>query len=241
MIVLAGDIGGTNARLALFEMEPVRAGERPELKQIFERSTPSRSRSSLDDIVEAFLHLAEVATQGRIAKGKGIDAACLGVAGPVDSNRDHLTNLPWILDRRSLAARIGIAGVTEEPACRPLIKPETAAALAAPSSGDRDAAAEISKRGLAGIDPICEMSLALFCSVLGAVAGSLGLAVMATGGVFVAGGIAPRILEYLQKGGFREAFERKGRLRALVGSFPAFVVTQAEPGLIGAAMIAARS
>ena len=82
------------------------------------------------------------------------------------------------------------------------------------------------------------MSLALFCSVLGAVAGNLALQVLATGGVFVAGGIAPRILPYLQKGGFREAFERKGRLHTLVERMPAFVVTHPQPGLLGAATIA---
>ena len=131
------------------------------------------------------------------------------------------------------------AFLSQEPACRPLIRPETAEALAAQGPG-HDPAAEISRRGLDGTDPICEMSLALFCSVLGALAGNLGLTVLATGGVFVAGGIAPRILRYLQKGGFREAFERKGRLHTLVERLPAFVVTHAEPGLLGAATIAGR-
>ena len=108
--------------------------------------------------------------------------------------------------------------LSEEPACRGLIRPETAAALAAPGS---DPAAAISQRALAGTDPVCEMALAIFCSVLGAVAGNLGLMVLATGGVFVAGGIAPRILPYLQRGGFREAFDRKGRLHTLVERMPA--------------------
>ena len=103
------------------------------------------------------------------------------------------------------------------------------------------ASAEISKRGLEGSDPVCEMALALFCSVMGAVAGNLALGVLATGGVFVAGGIAPRILGYLQKGGFREAFERKGRLHTLVERLPVFVVTHPQPGLLGAATIAASS
>jgi glucokinase len=126
--------------------------------------------------------------------------------------------------------------LSEEPACRGLIRPETNAALAAPAN---DPAAAISQRALAGTDPVCEMALALFCSVLGAVAGNLGLMVLATGGVFVAGGIAPRILPFLQRGGFREAFERKGRLHTLVERMPAYVVTHAQPGLLGAATIAA--
>jgi glucokinase len=128
--------------------------------------------------------------------------------------------------------------LSEEPACRGLIRPETAAVLAAAGN---DPAAAISPRALAGTDPVCEMALALFCSVLGAVAGNLGLMVLATGGVFVAGGIAPRVLPYLQRGGFREAFDHKGRLHTLVERIPAYVVTHPQPGLLGAATIAAQS
>jgi glucokinase len=91
---------------------------------------------------------------------------------------------------------------------------------------------------MAGSDPVCEMALSIFCSVLGSTAGNLGLMVLATGGVFVAGGIAPRILSYLQRSGFREAFDRKGRLHTLVERLPAFIVTHAQPGLLGAAKIA---
>jgi glucokinase len=83
------------------------------------------------------------------------------------------------------------------------------------------------------------MSLAMFCSVLGAVAGNLALAVLATGGVYIAGGIAPRVLPYLQRGVFRESFDRKGRLHTLVERIPAFVVTHPQIGLIGAAALAA--
>jgi glucokinase len=127
--------------------------------------------------------------------------------------------------------------LSQEPACRVLIQPETTAALATPKPG-QDPAAVITERGLSGVDAICEMSLAVFCSVLGAVAGNLALAILATGGVFVAGGIAPRVLPYLQKGIFREAFERKGRLHTLLERLPAFVVTHPQIGLVGAATIA---
>jgi glucokinase len=128
--------------------------------------------------------------------------------------------------------------LSEEPACRPLIRPETAAILATPGTPRRDPAAAISERAMDGSDPVCGMALAIFCSVLGATAGNLGLMVLATGGVFVAGGIAPRILPFLQRGGFREAFDRKGRLHSLVERLPAYVVTHPQPGLLGAAMIA---
>jgi glucokinase len=127
--------------------------------------------------------------------------------------------------------------LSEEPACRGLIRPETAAEMA--TTGN-DVAAVISRQAMAGADPVCEMALSLFCSVLGAVAGNLGLMVLATGGVYVAGGIAPRILPYLQRGAFREAFDRKGRLHTMVARMPAYVVTHAQPGLLGAATIASQ-
>lgn len=129
------------------------------------------------------------------------------------------------------------AFLSEEPACRALIRPETAAVLA--GAGPRhDPAAAISERALAGTDPVCELALGMFCTVLGAVAGNLGLMLLATGGVFIAGGIAPRILPFLQRSGFREAFERKGRLHTLVEKMPAYVVTHPQPGLLGAALVA---
>jgi glucokinase len=128
--------------------------------------------------------------------------------------------------------------LSQEPACRGLIHSETTAVLASP--GPRhDPAAVISQRAMASSDPVCEMALAIFCSVLGAVAGNLALQILATGGVFVAGGIAPRILAFLQRGEFREAFDRKGRLHTLVERMPAYVVTHPQPGLLGAAKLAA--
>lgn len=126
------------------------------------------------------------------------------------------------------------AFLSEEPAFRALQKAETVAALAT-----HDPAAVISQRAMDGSDTICGAALAVFCSVMGALAGNLALTILATGGVFVAGGIAPRILPFLQKGLFRDAFERKGRLQTLVARIPAFVVTHSEPGLLGAATVAA--
>jgi glucokinase len=128
--------------------------------------------------------------------------------------------------------------LSQEPACAAMVRDETRAALAVHGPG-HDPAAVISRRGLDGADPVCEMALGIFSSVLGALAGNLGLYTLATGGVFIAGGIAPRVLPYLQRGGFREAFERKGRLTPLVQKLPAFVVTHPQPGLLGAATMAA--
>ena len=124
--------------------------------------------------------------------------------------------------------------LSEEPACRGLIRPETAAVLATPGPATIPPPPSPSA-AMAGADPVCEMALAIFCSVLGATAGNLGLMVLATGGVYIAGGIAPASSPILQRGGFREAFDRKGRLHTLVERIPAYVVTHAQPGLLGAA------
>jgi len=126
------------------------------------------------------------------------------------------------------------AFLSEEPAFRALGRPDTPAAMAA-----EDPAAVISTRALDGSDPVCAAALTVFCGVLGALAGNLALTLLATGGVFVAGGIAPRILPFLRRGVFRDSFERKGRLQPLVARIPAFVVTHGQPGLLGAAAVAA--
>ena len=127
------------------------------------------------------------------------------------------------------------------PRSRPaagLIRPETARRAGDPRAAPRSRRRDLASGRWPAPIPVCEMALAMFCSVLGATAGNLALMVLATGGVFVAGGIAPRILPYLQRGGFREAFDRKGRLHTLVERMPAYVVTHPQPGLLGAAMIA---
>lgn len=89
-------------------------------------------------------------------------------------------------------------------------------------------------------DPLCRQALELFCKLYGAEAGNLALKTLATGGVFVAGGIAPRILDSLTDGRFREAFFDKGRMRPLLEQMPVQVVLDTEAGLLGAAALAAR-
>ena len=128
--------------------------------------------------------------------------------------------------------------LSQEPACASLIREQTRADMAAPG---HDPAAVITQRALDFSDPVCEMAVAIFGSVLGALAGNLALYALATGGVFIAGGIAPRVLPYLQRGGFRDAFEAKGRMTSLVTRIPAFVVTHPQLGLLGAATRAATS
>jgi glucokinase len=115
------------------------------------------------------------------------------------------------------------------------------------AEGRREAAAEISAAEdpapaiiRAALDPVspcglCMLVLDVFISVLGAEAGNLALKVLATGGVYIAGGIPPRIISLLKKGGFMKSFGDKGRESFLLSRMPVRVILNTESALIGAA------
>lgn len=86
----------------------------------------------------------------------------------------------------------------------------------------------------------CADSLATvnrFCAVLGSTAGDIALTLGARGGVFIAGGIAPRIIDILEKSPFRERFEAKGRLSDFTQAIPTHVILHPHTALIGAALV----
>jgi glucokinase len=85
--------------------------------------------------------------------------------------------------------------------------------------------------------PLGLEAVRLFARCLGRFAGDLALTFEAIGGVFIAGGIAPRMCDVLQEGGFREAFERKAPHDAWARQVPAFVITHPEPALLGLSAI----
>ena len=103
----------------------------------------------------------------------------------------------------------------------------------------QDPSAVISRCGLEARTPICERTLDIFVAVYGAEAGNLALKLMATGGVFISGGIAAKILPRLQGPEFTQAFITKGRMQPLLESIPVRVITNDKVGLIGAARYAA--
>jgi glucokinase len=101
-----------------------------------------------------------------------------------------------------------------------------------------DPAAVVSQHGLARDDPASTAALDLFISVYGAEAGNLALRFLAGGGVYVAGGIAPRIVERLKEGMFIRAFRDKPPHTDLLDQIPVFVITNPRVGLLGAASVA---
>jgi glucokinase len=101
------------------------------------------------------------------------------------------------------------------------------------------APAAISRFALAGACPLCVRALDMFVSLYGAEAGNLALKVMATGGMFIGGGIAPKIIEKLQGPLFMETFAAKGRLKSLMEAMPVRVIMNDLTALRGAARYAA--
>lgn len=114
----------------------------------------------------------------------------------------------------------------------------TQALLDAMAQGD-DAGA-ISKLALEKRDALAQRALEVFVSIYGAFAGNMALAALAHGGVYIAGGIAPKIAAKLQDGAFMRAFTAKGRLRGVLETFAVHVVMNPQVGLMGAAAQAAR-
>ncbi len=320
-VVLAGDIGGTNSRLGLFSAE----GGGPRLLR--GKTFPSQQFDSLEKIVEDFLEDSEE-----------IGAACLGVAGPVIKGAVKATNLPWLVETRSLqkvlgqkkvvlindlvAVAHGIQGLKERDCetLNPGRKQQGNAALIAagtglgmavlfwdgkqhvPSSSEgghvefgprnememgllqyllrhyghvsyerilsgpglfhiyqflrdvRRSSREpswLSKRlsledppkvvtevGLSGRSRLCERALDMFISIYGAAAGNLVLHSMAVGGVYLGGGIAPKILPRLKSPAFVKAFKDKGRLSRILEDVPVRVILNERTAILGAARYA---
>ncbi len=194
--------------------------------------------------------------------GLGVAAADRGLDPPrvLDSEGGHAdfaprTDQEWAL-ARFLAARYGRAswervlsgdglmdvyeylrGRDGSPEGEALRNPGPPAP--APDGGDDDdPSVRITRRALAGDDPVAERALEMFVSAYGAFAGNVALTLGARSGVYVAGGIAPHILDALRGGGFMEAFRSAGRMRDYLGEIPVRVVLNEDVGLLGAASAA---
>jgi glucokinase len=321
-MILAGDVGGTKVHLALYDFTDGK------LNYTRDKQYPAKDYSGLEEIVKEFLSADKVS------------AACFGVPGPVRDGRLRLTNLPWTLDSRELAAGLGIDhvflindleangyGIAELAADqivtlsegdprqlgnRALIAAGTGLGQAlliwnghihvpnpsegghsdyAPRNEDEidllrflkqkyngrvsyervisgmgltniyeflrevrgmeepawlaeriaavpDPNAVITELALAAKSEICEKALDMFVSAYGAEAGNLALKVLSVGGLYVGGGIAPRIIEKLKDGTFMKSFTDKGRLSQLLINMPVRIILESKAALIGAAAYA---
>jgi glucokinase len=101
-----------------------------------------------------------------------------------------------------------------------------------------DPNAVITELALAAKSEICEKALDMFVSAYGAEAGNMALTLLSVGGVYIGGGIAPRILEKLKDGAFMKAFTDKGRLSQLLINMPVRVILDSRAALLGAAAYA---
>lgn len=93
--------------------------------------------------------------------------------------------------------------------------------------------AQITDPAIGEQEPLCKAALAMFCAMLGGMAGNLALTLGARGGVYIAGGIVPRLGARFAESMFRERFESKGRFRTYLAAIPTYVVTAAVPAFLG--------
>jgi len=95
---------------------------------------------------------------------------------------------------------------------------------------------DVSKAALDGSCAIARRSLEVFCQVMGGFAGNLGLNLACTGGVYIAGGVVPRFVDFFKASDFRSCFEEKGRFKGYLSSIPTYLITHDNPGLLGASV-----
>ncbi|OQK18181.1 glucokinase [Methyloprofundus sedimenti] len=323
-MILAGDIGGTKTVLALFAKN-----NQGTLQCEFEQTFASNDYPQFDDILTIF-----------IKSDTTIDAACLGIAGPIVDQRCQTTNLPWIIDARELSAKFGTKkvkllndleamaiGMLNSPAedllelnpqaqiktgniaviaagtglgqavlywdgqqHQPIategghcdFAPQTLqqdrflcylrkkfnghvswervlsgdgfgylydflldigfgpACLAVPTANDvssyaGDRNAIISRLGINHEDPLCVEAVRLFAELYAAEAGNLALKCLSTGGVYIGGGIGPKIRSALENEKFLSAFTNKGRFKNLLSQMSIKLSLNPNTPLIGAA------
>ncbi|WP_022941875.1 glucokinase [Psychromonas hadalis] len=93
---------------------------------------------------------------------------------------------------------------------------------------------QVTEGALNGECELAKRSLTLFCQAMGSFAGNLALNLACTGGVYIAGGIVPRFVEFFKESEFRAQFEMKGRFSSYLSTIPTYLITHDNPGLLGA-------
>ena len=183
-----------------------------------------------------------------IAAGTGLGIALLprvdGRLVPRASEGGHVDFAPRNADEQALAARliteygrVDVERVVSGPGLaniHRMLHPHQCAILTPMPSSD-DLPAAISRAALDGACPLCTRTLEIFVSAYGASAGNLALTVLSTGGLYLGGGIAPRILPALRWPVFMRSFLDKSPMDALVSRIPVKVILNPGAGLLGAA------
>jgi glucokinase len=186
-----------------------------------------------------------------IAAGTGLGIALLpnvdGRLVPRASEGGHVDFAPRNADEQALAGalqkeygRVDVERVVSGPGLahiHRILYPHQCATLT-PSPAFDDLPAAISRAALEAACPSCTRTLEFFVSAYGASAGNLALTVLATGGLFLGGGIAPRILPALRTSAFMQSFLDKSPMDALISRIPVKVILNPRAGLLGAASYA---
>ena len=189
-----------------------------------------------------------------IAAGTGLGEAILhrvdGRMRPVPSEAGHAdfaartdAELALVVALRARFGRADIEHVVSGPGMANIAR-HTHGSPACPVVGDLEApgaAARVSAAGVAGATPGCPHCVAtidLFVAAYGAEAGNLALRAVASAGLYVGGGIAPKLLPALQSGAFLRAFTDKAPMAALLADVPVHVILNDQAGLVGAAVAA---
>ncbi len=193
-----------------------------------------------------------------LAPGTGLGQACLHVDAqgrlhPIASEGGHVAFSPTceiqvaLLSyvRRKLERRVSYEQILSGAGIQAIYaflrdsgRWDEPAALREELKSAADRAALISEHALQGSYPICVRTMDIFAAILGARAGDLVLNYLATGGIFLGGGISQKIAEYLRQGCMLDAYRDKGRLSYLVEATPLSIIMHEHPAVLGAAAIA---
>lgn len=185
----------------------------------------------------------EEAPIGLLGPGTGLGVSGLVWSGerwiPLQSEGGHVTFSP--VDQREWAVaqiiqrRFGHASPERLLSGPGLVNLYTALAEVEGWSAEALDPAAITNRALAGSCSHCRDVLEIFCGALGTAAGNLAITLGAQGGVYIGGGIAPRLGEFFDRSPFRARFEAKGRFSNYLAAVPTWVITAANPALRGVA------
>jgi glucokinase len=176
-----------------------------------------------------------------LGPGTGLGMAGLVPAGhqwaPVPGEGGHMALGPAEPDEfrvwQAMEPEHGRISAEAVLAGRGLVRLYRAVAATLDAPAPLDAPEEVSAAGLSGEDPAAARTLAFYCRILGRLAGDLALIFMATGGIYIAGGIAPRLVPFLRTSEFRAAFEAKAPHQALMARIPTSVIVAEQPALAG--------